>query len=162
MAIKYKGEVSFTDSEGREFTLRLGMNQFVAAQKDLDALDGRSYQRAMFHLALVHGADTQKDLTLDDAGEIIDDLGFVRTNELLTKTKFGHNVDEATKNEERQRSIAMNVAADALTRQIDAVRADTKDSAALKVLDKLAKSVNARRPKDEGSANPLEATASSN
>lgn len=161
MAIKYKGEVPFTDTEGREFVLRLGMNEFVTAQKELDALDGREYQRAMFHLALLHGAESQRELTIEDAGEIIDDLGFIRTNELIAKTKFGHNVDEATKQDKRQRDVAVAMAADALIEQIDSVRTATKDPGTLKVLDKLAKGVSARKPKQEGSANPSVATASS-
>jgi len=159
MAIKYKGEVEFADSTGQKFVLRLGMNQFVAASKDLDALEGRAYQRAMFHLALINGADSQKDFTEEDAGEIIDDLGFVRANELIAKTKFGHNVDEASKSDERQRQMALSIASDTLIQKIAIVRGTTKDAATVKALDRLEAEVKALAEKPEGSANPPMAMA---
>ena len=154
MAIKYKGEVSFKDSEGRDFVLRLGMFQFVGAQKELDKLEGREYQLRYFHLALVNGDPSQKDFTLEDAAEIIDDIGFIRVVELMGQTKFGGNVKHAIETEQRQREAALTVAADALMENIDAARNMTTDKNVLKALDKLAVSVNARRAKPEGIANP--------
>ncbi len=162
MANKYRGEVEFEDSTGQKFVLRLGTNEFISAQKELDKVDGRAYQRALFHLALIHGAESQKDMTVEDVGELLDDVGFVRFNELYGKTKFGSNVEQANQFEKRHREAALAMAVAQITERVERMRATTKDTDQQALLGRVITTITSMLPKDEGSGNPPEATTLSN
>lgn len=103
MANKYRGFVEFTDSEGTKYVLRLGTNEYLAVEDEASKLDGRRWQRFMFHLALIHGDEAQKALTLEEAGEILDDIGYLKADELLNQTRFGKNAKEAVEEGKKKR-----------------------------------------------------------
>lgn len=102
MANKYRGEVEFQDSEGTTYVLRLGVNEYLDVEKEAEQLAGRRWQRFMFHQALIHGAESQRNLTLEDAGELMNDIGYVRCDQLLSETRFGKNSAEVAKEVQRQ------------------------------------------------------------
>ncbi len=162
MANKYRGEVEFEDSTGQKFVLRLGVNQFIDAQKEIDVLEGRAYQRALFHLALIHGAESQKDMTVEDVGELLDDIGFVEFNRLYGKTKFGSNVEQANQFDKRNRDVAMTIAVSSVVERVEKIRETTKDVDQKALLGRVVAVVTSMLPKAEGSANPPEATTPSN
>ena len=95
MANKYRGEVEFQDSDGKSYVLRLGTNQYITIQKALEKLDGVEWQRCILRAALINGAETQKDLTLEEVGDLIDDLGVSRVDELIQQTRWGVMSTEA-------------------------------------------------------------------
>jgi len=162
---KYRGEVEFTDSEGTKFVLRLGTNQYLSAEKELAALDGRAFQRRLFHLALVNGGpEHQKKMTLEDAGELLDDLGFIKANELINETKFGSNVRAAEAAAKKIRDEATLTAAKTLSEKISTLRSGVTNSEVLaamdRVRDKLEEMEVAARAV-EGNGNPPQAATSS-
>jgi len=160
VANRYRGDVEFeipiSDSEQKTYVLRLGVNQYLAAQKELETLDGRAFQRRLLHLALVHGAESQKDLTLEDAGDLLDDLGFVRANELINQTKFGRNIEVAQAAEKAARDVAAAAALKSLTAKLAAVRKDIADPEILHVIDGLLAKLDreAAAHAAEGAGNP--------
>jgi len=164
MAIKYKGEVSFKDTEGREFVLRLGTFQWMNNQERLNALlregKGQDYQTGLFHLALVNGAEAQKELTLEEASEIRDDIGYVKADDYMKKTKFGQNVHDAAETEKAERAAATARAAAMIKPRIEKLRkkGGTDVAAALDDLEKFIDGLQAK----EGSANPTDSTTPSN
>jgi hypothetical protein len=87
-----KTVVEFQDSTGESFSLSLSTNQFIEVQEQAAGQIGRKWQRFLFHQALRHGSEVQKDITVEDAGDIQDDIGFARCRELVDQTKFGRNV----------------------------------------------------------------------
>ncbi len=158
MANKYKGEVPFTDSTGQEYVLRLGTFQWLSHQDELQALlaqgKGRDYQCQLFHLALVSGSEAQKDLTYEDAVEIVDDLGYDRANELIEQTKFYKNVTATREAERVKKRAAAAEAAATLSVTLDGLKKDQTDPSVLKALDEVENAIQAMQPKVEGSANP--------
>ncbi len=165
MASKYKGEVEFQDSTGATFVLRLGTYQWMTnndrLQKMLDAGKGRDYQCNLFHIALVNGSESQKKLTLEDAVELLDDIGYVRANELIEQTKFGRNVNEAQEHDKKEKQASAARAAIALMPKIDALNRDATDPDVKKALDEVVVAIKAMQ-NGTGSANPPEETTSSN
>ncbi len=156
MANKYKGEVPFEDSTGEKYVLRLGTFQWLSHQDDLQALlakgKGRDYQCQLFHLALVNGADSQKDITYED--EIVDDLGYDRANELIEQTKFYKNVTATREAEAKKKRAAAAEAAAALSVTLDGLKKDQTDPNVLKALDEVEAAIQVMQPKEQGSANP--------
>ncbi len=104
-----KGEVRFHDSDGTEYVLRFGTNDYIAVQKEAEALSGREFQRFLFHRALLCGSEAQKDLTLDDAGDIIDDICLSTATELFDQTRFGRNVKQTSEKAEADRKAKADV-----------------------------------------------------
>lgn len=91
MANKYRGEVEFTNpaEDGKTYVLRLGTNEFIQIQSELAKLDGVEWQRAIFHHALVKARPEQAEMTVEDAGELIDDIGHEQTDALIKQTRWG-------------------------------------------------------------------------
>jgi hypothetical protein len=95
----YRGEVEFTtpasgDIPGKTYILRFGVNAFIAVQKELNELKGVEHLRRLL-LAALTNVESQKDLTIEDAGDIIDDIGIDEVNALIAKTKWGIHTDRA-------------------------------------------------------------------
>lgn len=164
MANRYKGEVTFKDSLQDEFVLRLGTFQWMEHQDRLNAFlsagKGRDYQTNLFHLALINGSEKQKDMTLEDAVEILDDLGYIRANELMQQTKFGKNTHDASETERREQEAATARAAAVLKPKIRKMRKVATAPEAIEAIDAFEGFIDGLQPK-EGSANPPESTASS-
>lgn len=87
--------LEFQDSTGQTFFFQITTNTYAEAQKSLEAMTGTLRLRTLFRLGLINGSEDQKTLTLADAGDILDDLGIVKANELIGKTRFGKNLEEA-------------------------------------------------------------------
>ncbi len=108
MANKYRGEVEFTDSEGTKYVLRLGTNEYLRVQKEAEKVAGLEWQRFMLHQGLICGASTagcesQKDLTLEQVGELIDDIGSLKADDLISLTRYGKNSLDAAKEYKKRR-----------------------------------------------------------
>ncbi len=97
----------------------------------------------------------------DLAGEILDDLGVVKFNDLYIQTKFGSSVHEANQLQKRQREAAISYAVQLVVDRVEALRPGLSDDDQLALLDKVTTSVKALEPKSEGSENPQAAMASS-
>ncbi len=108
--MKSKGDVRFTDSDGTEYVLRFGTNDYIRVQKQAEELAGREFQRFLFHQALLCGAESQKDLTLEDAGDIIDDICLSTATELFDQTRFGRNVKQTSEKAEAARKAKAEAA----------------------------------------------------
>ena len=109
MANTYRGEVEFQDSEGKTYVLRLGTNQYISVQSTLEKLEGVTWQRFLFHTALTNGSETQKAITLEEAGDLIDDLGLDKVNDLIQSTRWGVMSEEARKKREAESKAALSV-----------------------------------------------------
>lgn len=154
MANKYRGFVEFDDPEdGQKYVLRLGTHQYLAVQAEADKLEGRAWQRFMFHQALIHGTENQREMTLEDATEIVDDLGYLRVDELLNETRFGKNAKAAADEMKRRREEAERQAATTIGLKIKALKHGVTDPAVLKTLDDVAASLEGMTT-GAGSANP--------
>ena len=160
MATKYKGEVEFQDSEGKTYVLRLSTYQYVSIQAQAEKLDGRAWQLFILHQALVNGAESQKKLTREEAGEILDDLGYLKADDLISATKFGVNSKQALEESKRRAEAATAQANQALARKVEALKVGVTYEALLTAIDLVAAKVTAG---SEGSANPpaAETTSSS-
>ncbi len=96
----YRGEVEFTVpgqpgvTEDRTYLMRFGVNGFIAIQETLAPLKGVAHLRCLLHAALT-SIDAQKTMTLEDAGDILDDIGIDEGNALVAKTKWGIHTDKA-------------------------------------------------------------------
>jgi hypothetical protein len=159
MATKYKGEVEFQDSEGQTFVLRLSTFQYVSIQQQAEKLDGRGWQLFILHQALMNGAESQKKMTKEEAGEILDDIGYLKADELISATKFGLNSKQAADEVTRRRTEAVKEANQALAAKVTALKRGVTDEALLAAIDLVAAKVT------EGSdvtGNPLQAAISSN
>lgn len=94
MANKYRGEVEFEDSEGTKYVLRLGMNDYIKHRATLDKLTGVEHLRATFHAALVP-QEARQNLTIDQVGDLLDDIGYERGRDLIVQTKYGGEAKRA-------------------------------------------------------------------
>ncbi len=141
MATKYKGEVEFQDSEGQTFVLRLSTFQYVTIQPQAEKLDGRAWQLFILHQALVNGADAQKKMTKEEAGEILDDIGYLKADELISATKFGLNSKQAADEVTRRRKEAVTEANQALAEKVTALKRGVTDEALLSAIDLVAAKV---------------------
>lgn len=157
MANKYRGFVEFADSDGQKYVLRFGTNEFVANQAELLKLDGREYQRFFLHKALVYGGkadgyEAQESMTLEDAGDLLDDIGYIRANELIEQTKFGINGKAAMERDRKAREEAALAAARTIGLKIKALKQGVTDPAVITALDDVAAKIDGMVK--EGSANP--------
>jgi hypothetical protein len=90
-----RGRVEFTDSEGNPYFIKLGVNEYCGVQDELVKARGFNYSRVLFHAALVAGDPSQKDLTIEDAGVLMDDISPARVGELMDQTVFSKNLAAA-------------------------------------------------------------------
>lgn len=88
----HKGRVEFQDSDGQTYYLKMGTNAFVEIQDELAKQHGYGHTLVFFHQALVKGDVSQKDMTREEAGDLIDELGYVRVKELTDQTTFSKNI----------------------------------------------------------------------
>ncbi len=153
MATKYKGEVEFTDSEGQTFVLRLSTFQYVSIQAQAEKLEGRAWQLFMLHQALVNGAESQHKMTREEAGEILDDIGYLKADDLISATKFGVNSKQASDEIKRKHAEAVKDATKVFLAKVSALKAGETDEVLLEAIDRVAGKV-AESLKPEGSANP--------
>lgn len=95
MANYLKGEVEIQTGDGRKHLFRLGVNEMINAQEALGLVEddqkflvvlsgARSFRvaRVIVHCGL-RGA--QPDLTLEQAGDILTEIGLVRFGEIIEK-----------------------------------------------------------------------------
>lgn len=94
MANTTRGEVEFKDSDGKSYVLKLGANQMATHQDELDKLSGVKSLRRLLQIALTW-KDDQKSMTAEQVGDLIDDLGIDRMNELIEQTRWGAMAKEA-------------------------------------------------------------------
>jgi hypothetical protein len=101
-ANKYRGEVEFTLPYGEDgaepgptYVIRLGTNEFFAAQEEYHRLDPLLRVRFLFWTALT-AIPAQRELTLEHAGDFMDLLGYDAINELLKQTRWVKNSDDMT------------------------------------------------------------------
>ncbi len=87
--------LEFQDSTGQTFKFQITTNVYAASQKQLEQMSGTLRLQKTFHLGLINGSEDQKGLTLTDAGDILDDIGMVKANELIDQTRFGKNLSDA-------------------------------------------------------------------
>jgi hypothetical protein len=97
MANKFKGEVDF-EAQGKNWVLRLGMNDLIELQEKL-GIEEDDLAKFFFQLARSMGRSMKKtrtaitvalkgnqpETTEETAGEIITELGFKRTGDLLAE-----------------------------------------------------------------------------
>lgn len=153
MATKYRGEVEFQDSSGQTFVLRLSTYQYVNVQSQADKLAGRAWQLFMFHQALVNGADAQKKMTREEAGEILDDIGYLKADDLISATKFGANAKQVAEEVKRRQAAAVSEANRALVAKIQALKDGQTDEAVLAAIDLVAAQIT---DTGDGAVNPPE------
>jgi hypothetical protein len=96
-----RGRVEFQDSDGTTYYLRLGTNEYCSIESELVKSRGFQYSRLLFRTALINGDPSQKDLTLEDAGALMDELGPTRTGQLMDTTTFSKNLTAAKETEEK-------------------------------------------------------------
>lgn len=95
MSNVHKGEVTF-EAGGKLQTLRLDTNALCALEEDLNIgvgemavlLDGGriSVMRACIRVGVVNGNGTTASMTLEEAGNLIDEIGYQRAMDLISKT----------------------------------------------------------------------------
>ncbi len=153
MPTKYRGDVEFTDSEGTPYVLRLSTYQYVSIQPQAEKLEGRGWQLFILHQALVNGAEAQKKLTREQAGEILDDIGYLKADELISATRFGVNSKQAADDVKKRHALAVKDATKAFAAQVSALKAGVTDETLLEAIDRVAaKVIDGIGPED--SANP--------
>jgi len=91
MANKYRGEIAFKVGE-KSYTFRLGTNELVKLEKELGVEDpfeklskgqlGVSALRTIMHVAL---SRHHEGLSEEQAGDLIDELGFAKLGDLVSK-----------------------------------------------------------------------------
>lgn len=90
MANKYRGEVEFTnEADGKTYVLRLGTNEWISIAGAAAKLDGMEWTRLVFRAALIHGKEDQAEMSLEDVGELMDEIGHVKVDELIKQTRWG-------------------------------------------------------------------------
>lgn len=164
MANKYRGDVEFTDSDGKSYVLRMGLNQYIETKKKLVGLETDEWLRTYFHAALVHGAESQKELTIEQAGEIIDDIGLKRADDLIKETKYAKDSDQAIQIERGRRAEAEAEAAQTLAAKVVLLRKGVTDQTVLDAIDQVLGKVHemeAAAVKAAGTGNPPAAATNS-
>jgi hypothetical protein len=154
MPTKYQGDVEFTDSDGTPYVLRLSTFQYVSIQAQAEKLDGRAWQLFILHQALINGAEAQKKLTREQAGDLLDDIGYLKADELISATRFGVNSKQAADDLKKKHEAAVKDASKAFAAKVSALKAGVTDEVLLEAIDRVAAKVLDAIGPDEGSANP--------